>query len=592
MCSAKHLLHACRHPPSASRSGHQNPAQLLITVAPSNAAHATKETTTAITTGIRATCSMTHMFCTRTTRLLPRKKRMSVMLLATILAALAFALALTTTPVITGIAVAQSAGVQLKPQIAPDLLIRSGSDGDKHGPAQTIHPRSSYARSRPRMLSAVSTSGLSRNLRLRPRIYSSGAILAYGGAPLYGSLSNLTLNSPVAAMAVTPNGGGYWLAAADGGVFAFGDAKFYGSAGSIRLYAPVVGIAATPDGGGYWLAALDGGVFAFGNAKFYGSMGGKPLNQPVVGIAATPDGHGYWLVAADGGIFAFGDAQFLGSGVSRSLSAPVTGITPTASGKGYWLVEADGGVATFGDAHYWGSAANDSLSTPVVGMAATANDGGYWLATANGSVIAFGDAKFFGSNGAAVPAPPVAAIAAAPSGGYYLLEPDGINYSFADPSPTSFPGSSQIVEAAASQVTADPDTGQGPFCNPYGPCEEWCALFATWVWRDAGIPIPSYAFTGDVYYWAASYGAVLTPTSEPSPGDAVLYGTGPATVSTSVHMGIVAQVWPDGAIITIEGDAGPSPVGYLSVIINGPYLPWDSAVYNGFPVYAFAQPVQ
>jgi hypothetical protein len=49
-------------------------------------------------------------------------------------------------------------------------------------------------------------------------------------------------------------------------------------------------MAATPDGKGYWLAAADGGVFTFGSAPFEGSMGGKPMNAPIVGIAtySTP----------------------------------------------------------------------------------------------------------------------------------------------------------------------------------------------------------------------------------------------------------------------------------------------------------------
>ncbi len=65
-----------------------------------------------------------------------------------------------------------------------------------------------------------------------------------------------------------------------------GNAGFYGSLGALRLQGPVVAMAATPDGRGYWLAALDGGVFAFGDAGFYGSMGAVPLNQPIVGMAA------------------------------------------------------------------------------------------------------------------------------------------------------------------------------------------------------------------------------------------------------------------------------------------------------------------
>ena len=96
-------------------------------------------------------------------------------------------------------------------------------------------------------------------------------------------------------------------------------------------------------------------------------------------------------------------------------------------------------------------------------------------------------------------ATPVSAIIGNGSGtGYWLLDPDAWSCSFTLPTPEGrFPGSSAIVAAAASQVAPDPDTGY--LCNPYGPCEEWCALFATWVWRHAGVSIPSYAFTGDIY---------------------------------------------------------------------------------------------
>ena len=141
---------------------------------------------------------------------------------------------------------------------------------------------------------------------------------------------------------------------------------------------------------------------------------------------------------------------------------------------------------------------------------------------------------------------------------------------------------------AAGQVRPDPDPG--PFCNPYGPCEPWCALFATWVWQQAGVPIPTYAFVGDVYTWAAANTGVLPPTAKPSPGDAVLYGTGPWNVDSAVHMGVVAQVWPDGALVSVDGDAGPGPDGAFNVVINGPFLPSDSQAYNGFPIFAYALP--
>ncbi|HXZ61897.1 MAG TPA: CHAP domain-containing protein, partial [Acidimicrobiales bacterium] len=143
--------------------------------------------------------------------------------------------------------------------------------------------------------------------------------------------------------------------------------------------------------------------------------------------------------------------------------------------------------------------------------------------------------------------------------------------------------------AAASQIEPDPDT-QAPWCNPYGPCEQWCALFASWVWEQAGVPIPRYAFTGDIYTWAAGSTGVLPPTATPAVGDAVLFGSGPWSAATSVHVALVTQVWPDGAIMTIGGDSGPGQDGYLSVALDGPFLPSDSNSYNGVPIYAYAEP--
>lgn len=40
----------------------------------------------------------------------------------------------------------------------------------------------------------------------------------------------------------------------------------------INVGAPVAGIAATPTGKGYWLVCADGGVFAFGDAQFLGNV--------------------------------------------------------------------------------------------------------------------------------------------------------------------------------------------------------------------------------------------------------------------------------------------------------------------------------
>ena len=126
--------------------------------------------------------------------------------------------------------------------------------------------------------------------------FSGTGVAAYGDAANVNNFAGLNLAAPAVAMASTPTGKGYWVAAADGGVFAFGDAQYFNSMGGTALYAPIVGMAATPDGLGYWLVAADGGVFAFGDARFYGSMGGTRLNQPIVGMAATPAARatGWW----------------------------------------------------------------------------------------------------------------------------------------------------------------------------------------------------------------------------------------------------------------------------------------------------------
>jgi hypothetical protein len=414
--------------------------------------------------------------------------------------------------------------------------------------------------------------------------FADPGVLAYGDARYSGAPTQSWLSAPIVGMAANPEGSGYWLVAADGGVFAYGGAGFYGSAGAINLYGPIVGMAPTPDGKGYWLVALDGGIFSFGDARFYGSTGGIKLNQPIVGMAATPDGNGYWLVAADGGIFSFGDARFYGSTGNVKLDAPIVGMAVGPHGGGYWLVAADGGIFTFGDAPFEGSVGNRNIPDWVTGMATTPDGKGYWLANADGAVYTLGDASFYGNNANTPRTEIIADIAATPDGkGYWLLEPDAFPTAFSHPG-----GGGSIVSIATGQVRGDPVSGY--FCNPYGPCEAWCALFATWVWATAHVPIPIYPFVGDVYVWAAQHTAVIPPTARPAPGDAVLYGTGPQNVATAVHMGIVAQVWPDGAIDTVEGDAGPGPPGGYNVIINGPFLPKDSATYNGFPIFAFAVP--
>lgn len=146
--------------------------------------------------------------------------------------------------------------------------------------------------------------------------------------------------------------------------------------------------------------------------------------------------------------------------------------------------------------------------------------------------------------------------------------------------PVSSALAAKIISIAQSQVGYH-DTGN--YCTKYGPCEEWCALFATWVWGHAGVPIPSYPFTGSIYEWGQAAGLVLPPSAFPAPGDVVLYGTGPQNTSTSLHTGIVVAADPTTSEIeTIEGDVNHAVV----------FLPWHvpASTSPDGQIYAYVEP--
>jgi hypothetical protein len=230
-------------------------------------------------------------------------------------------------------------------------------------------------------------------------VAKDGGVFNFGGAKFAGStysygITGLSgahpLNAPIVGMAAEPGGTGYWLVAKDGGVFNFGGAKFAGStysygitglSGAHPLNAPIVGIIPTPNGGGYWLIAADGGVFDFGNAKFYGSTysqghtglgGSNPISGRIVGGVATPSGNGYWLVSSTGAVYNFGGAAnegdtaskgYTGLGGSHPLPAPIVSMAADSAGTGYWLAGSDGSVYNFGSATYSGDV--PSLPTPA-----------------------------------------------------------------------------------------------------------------------------------------------------------------------------------------------------------------------------------
>ncbi|MEV0611201.1 FG-GAP-like repeat-containing protein [Polymorphospora rubra] len=119
-----------------------------------------------------------------------------------------------------------------------------------------------------------------------------------------------------------------------------------------------------------------------------------------------------------------------------------------------------------------------------------------------------------------------------------------------------------IVAVAEGEVGNSEANGR---CQKYGPCitTAWCAMFAEWVWRNAGV---SPVFTTDVATGVGTWGQQqglwkARPsggTGSPAPGDVVVWGTPGSGVGG--HVGIVHTVHSDGTITTIEGNQNDAVV--------------------------------
>ena len=211
---------------------------------------------------------------------------------------------------------------------------------------------------------------------------TAGKIRAFGDAIHRGDLGAISLDAPVADLAITPDGNGYWLVTTAGTVYAFGTALWRGSLTHLTLQQPVVDLEPHPSGDGYWLTSADGGVFAFGEAEFFGGLADRPLYRPIIDMLSTPDGNGYLLVGADGAIYPRGTALFRGSLANNELSSrTIIAAEQTSDGKGYWLIGQRGKVFTFGSAPYFGQMVAHELA-PIEAFAVSGNDDGYWIMTA------------------------------------------------------------------------------------------------------------------------------------------------------------------------------------------------------------------
>jgi hypothetical protein len=122
---------------------------------------------------------------------------------------------------------------------------------------------------------------------------ADGGVFSFGSAHFYGSVPGIVVHGrhvhvhDIRAILPSSAGTGYVLVGADGGAFVFGHGvRFYGSlpGRGIRVN-DIVGLALTPDDGGYFMAASNGTVYGFGDA----APGPTPegIELPVVAIAGT-----------------------------------------------------------------------------------------------------------------------------------------------------------------------------------------------------------------------------------------------------------------------------------------------------------------
>jgi hypothetical protein len=137
-----------------------------------------------------------------------------------------------------------------------------------------------------------------------------------------------------------------------------------------------------------------------------------------------------------------------------------------------------------------------------------------------------------------------------------------------------------IAESQAGQAEEPLGSNEGQAIAKYRsatagaiPGAPWCAYFASWVARQAGLPLGSngqgLGSVSEIWSWAQSVGRAIPngPGVVPKPGDLIVFG--------GEHVGIVRSVLPNGKIATIEGNyenkvalnerSSSEPTGYVEM---------------------------
>jgi peptidoglycan hydrolase-like protein with peptidoglycan-binding domain len=120
--------------------------------------------------------------------------------------------------------------------------------------------------------------------------------------------------------------------------------------------------------------------------------------------------------------------------------------------------------------------------------------------------------------------------------------------------------SSQVLQIAAREIgykESPPGSNGNKFGSWYGmDYQPWCAMFVSYCFYNAGLPLPITTKKGFAYCpygvkWFKNKGKL---SKTPEVGDVVFYDREKDGVSE--HVGIVETVNADGSIIAIEGNTG------------------------------------
>jgi peptidoglycan hydrolase-like protein with peptidoglycan-binding domain len=149
------------------------------------------------------------------------------------------------------------------------------------------------------------------------------------------------------------------------------------------------------------------------------------------------------------------------------------------------------------------------------------------------------------------------------------------------PTPTLAGGDvrARIVSAATSQLGVG-ETPPGSNCTPFGPCEAWCADFATWAWRQAGVPgIGRIAWVPSLVAWGRQHGSWKPGyDDDPQPGDMAIF--------SGLHVGLVERVLPSGAIAIIAGNTSTNDVAR-----RGPASPANGGAMGPAAISGYVSPI-